>query len=102
MRSIRGFAPHLIHTYDQLPTTTAKEKARQEILALEKLGVQERITRLRYKNLNQRINDAWHIRGLVNRLALYRKLESDPLRCEKFIESNQCHFTENGEYLTYT
>ena len=87
--------------FDDLPPAL-KNKARAQILFIEKSANSTRRQLLKLKPLHKRINDTHHIRRELNGIkALARINKEGLLYLDKHISLNFCEFDSKGQYYTF-
>ena len=79
-----------------------KDKARAQILFIEKSANKTRRELLKLKSLHQRVNDIYHIKRELNGIKALAKINKDGLLyLDKHISLNFCEFDSKGQYYTF-
>ena len=79
-----------------------KDKARAQIIFIEKSANKTRRQLLKLKPLHTRINDTKHIRRELNGIKALVRINKEGLNyLDKHISLNFCEFDNNGQYYTF-
>lgn len=97
MRYIKGISRF---EYNQL-SNEAKQRAQNEVIEDFKTSLVDALNKAKTVDLHSKINDKYHMFRLVNRAKLISNITNDKNKLVRVIESNLCHFTSDGAYLTY-
>lgn len=87
--------------FDDLPPEL-KNKARAQIIFIEKSANKTRRELLKLKPLHQRINDTKHIRRELYGIKALAKINTEGTKyLDKHISLNFCEFDDKGQYYTF-